>query len=117
MNAWMAVDAYHRGNRPEKMFFVVGQTLTSEYSISHVMHSTFDCEVKLDVNAGVPIVGDAHMLLGWNLKQVHASKGFEVRNGPVAGKLYSIFLEIRESAPIQFIRRKDLRTRIENMYK
>jgi len=114
--AWKVVDAYHQDNRPERIFLVYGQTLTSEYSISHIVHSSYDCEVKLDVNAGMPIVADAHMLLGWSLKRVHAAKGFEVRNRPAPGCLYSVFMEVRDSGPIQTILRKDLQIRVSKMY-
>lgn len=67
--------------------------LTTEYCISHVTQSTYGCQVKLEVDAGLPLMAETNMFLGYNLKRVSASMAFGVRGPRAEGCLYSVFLE------------------------
>jgi hypothetical protein len=120
MKAWVAVNSYFAANRPKKLFLVTGQTLTSEYSITHKQALQNECEIHLEANAGVPVVAEANMLLGYNVKRVSASVGFEVCSQKFdqmsERRLYSVFLEVYESDPINFIRSKLLAPRLKAMY-
>lgn len=120
MKAWVAANSYFAANRPKRLFLVTGQTLTSEYSITHKEGLANECEIHLEANAGVPIVAEANLLLGYNVKRVSASIGFEVRSQTFdqmsQRRLYSVFLNVFESAPINIIRSKRLAPRLKEMY-
>ena len=116
MHAWKAVNSYFR-SRPDKIFLVTGQTLTSKYALSHKQHVTSECEIYIESNAGVPIAAEANVLLGRTLKKVSASMGFE-SHSPTNGseRLYSIFLETYESYPTHVMGPKRLLSKLKDMY-
>lgn len=114
----MAVNSYFTSGRPEKIFLVTGQTLTSEYAISHKEQMMSECEVYLEVSAGVPVIAEANILLGYTLKKASAAMGFE-NHSPVSnpGRLYTIFLETYESYPTNIIKAKRLVSKLTDMYR
>jgi hypothetical protein len=75
MHAWTRVDSYFK--RPNEIFLVTGQHLTSTYAISHKQYGSSDCEVVLDCSNSLPSSANASVLAQARVTKVHASMGFE----------------------------------------
>jgi hypothetical protein len=82
MHAWTRVDSYFK--RPNEIFLVTGQHLTSTYAISHKQYGSSDCEVVLDCSTSLPSSANAAVLAQARVTKVHASMGFEAVVGLAA---------------------------------
>jgi len=107
---WGYVTAYYGNLRPKRIFLVTGQTLTTEYWISHQETASVGCEVSIRGGIGVPNVIEGHIYWGEDIGNVRASLGFEIyarRKEDRPEQLHSIFFETVSSAPtIRFRRLK-----------
>ena len=72
MNAWVGVNSYFCRSRSKGIFLVLGQMPTLEYA--HNEQLAIECEVHLEANAGVSIVAESNMLLGYTVKRWKPSK-------------------------------------------
>jgi len=125
--AWEAACAAWSGSgRPDKIFLVTGQTLTSEYSICHQEQEQSGCETIIKTSVSLPSVVDGGVYLGTRCEQVSASTGFEISSRVQVGNerssdvlLHSIFFETTESSPINrfLFERPCLLTRVTSMYR
>lgn len=99
IDAWEWVKKNFSQNRPKEIFLVTGQTLTTEFSISHFENASAGCEIHVAADVAVPPVVEAGILVGRNFETVTAGVGFQttVSRGP---NFYSIFFEIEKSPPI-----------------
>jgi hypothetical protein len=103
--AWEVVNVHHGNNRPDKIFLVIEQTLTSGYAITHSQTLDDECELRLSARIPLPKEGDANVFMGYKTEKAHATFGFEVQGEELEGnKEYAIFLTIHESFPIQRLR-------------
>jgi hypothetical protein len=57
--AWEVVNVHHSNNRPDKIFLVMEQTLTSGYAITHKQTLDDECELRLSARIPLPKEGDA----------------------------------------------------------
>jgi len=73
MNACVGVNSYFGGSRSKWIFLVLGQMPTLEYAINH-NELAIEYEVHLEANAGVSIVAEPNMLLGYTLQKEEALK-------------------------------------------
>jgi hypothetical protein len=115
--AWEIVNVYHSNNRPDKIFLVVEQTLTSGYSITHKQATTDECELRLSAKVPLPKEGEAGIFMGYKTEKAHANFGFEVQ-GEEGNKKYAIFLTTHESFPIRRLKLakpSKLYTRVQDM--
>jgi hypothetical protein len=64
LRAWKLVKALY-DKSPSTIFLVTGQTLTSEYAISHQEEGTSGCEVIVEAKVGIPTVLDSNFLIGY----------------------------------------------------
>lgn len=117
--AWEVVNATYPTNRPEKIFLVTGQTLTSEYAISHQERVHEGCQVSVEAVAEIPSVTNTKVFLGHGYQKVSASFGFEVveRKSEQSPPCYSVYLEQHESSPMKRFQKRTLSSRLEKMYK
>ena len=120
-NAWEAINAAYSTCRPEKIFLVTGQTLTSEYSISHQEQNSIGCEINVNVESGIPSLVDAHAFLSNGCTTATASFGFEVMKRKLDGETsvpcYSIYFETYESFPSKRFQNPNLSSRLRTMYR
>jgi len=118
--AWAAVEARFAYNRPDRIFLVRGQTVTTEYAITHQEHEYSECEALLEATAGVPSVVDANVFLGHRLRHASASLGFEVsvqkENAGNQQRKYSVYLETVPSTPVKMLKRT-LYKRLSTMHR
>jgi len=98
--AWEIVNVHHSNNRPDKIFLVIEQTLTSGYAITHKQTLDDECELRLSIRIPLPKEGDASVFMGYKTEKAQATFGFEVQ-GEEGNKEYAIFLTIHESFPIR----------------
>lgn len=104
---WEFVTAHYGCHRPNKIFLVTGQTLTTEYWISHQEHLSMGCEVSIEGETGITNIIDGKTYWGNGLRRVRASFGFEVssqRNNDGEERLHSIFFDTESSFPINRFR-------------
>ena len=120
---WEFVTAHYGRRRPSKIFLVTGQTLTTEYWISHQEHQSMGCEVYIEGEVGIPDIVEGQTYWGYGLGRVRASLGFEVSAGKANDgeeRLYSIFFDTEASWPINRFRalksNSERAHRIEKMY-
>lgn len=107
IRAWEWVNAVFRDPRPDKIFLVIGQTLTPEFAIAHQQERALDCEIMLEPFVGIPEIVKAKGILGYQFRNVSASLGFKLSPTVAAAgdpTLYSIFIEIFSSKVIRRIR-------------
>lgn len=103
---WDWVNAIYKGDgRPKEIFLVTGQTLTTEYSISHIDQRSQSCDVFLEGGADVPTLAGGGLFIGEGLgiKEVAATSGFVSPpkcSGRNEADLHSIFLKVERSKPI-----------------
>jgi hypothetical protein len=112
--AWDVVNATYPTNRPEKLFLVTGQTLTSEYAISYQEQQCSRCEVSVEGKAGIPSMVDSRVFYGHGCQRVVASFGFEVvaqNSGADDTASYSVYLEKFESSPMKRFQKEGLLVR------
>lgn len=106
--AWRWVNATTTTKRPDNIFLVTGQTLASEYAISHVESLSAACSISVEAKVSVPGVADVNFLLGNDVVTISASTGFEVVNREAREnedpRLFSLFLEVVESGPMKALR-------------
>jgi hypothetical protein len=119
--AWVAVNAIVPNSRPESIFLVTGQTLTTEYSITHQSEERSGCDIFLSANAEVPSIIQANAHLGYGYQKVTASSGFEVRTNASEDaryKHYSVYLQVHKSFPQKqwSVFPKSLKVRLEDMF-
>lgn len=106
--------------RPNYIFYVTGQTLVSEYAISHIENTNSTCSVSFETAAAIPSVADVNVLLRHEVKRISASAGFEVierkedRDGNP--RFYSVFLEVNKSYPLKLIGKSPNYSRVPNVY-
>lgn len=102
--AWGWVNDNYPQNRPKEIFLVIGQTLTTEYSISHFENGSESCEIFVAADITVPAAFEAEVLVGRNFEKVTAAAGFQKVVSKASQKegpgLHSIFLEVEKSPPI-----------------
>jgi len=103
--AWGYVENAYPNNRPDSIFLVVGQTLSSEYAICHQVNKSDSCEISVKANVAIPVVMESHFLLGYELEMVNASNGFQQMTKKQGSQLHTLFLKVHESAPIKMFRR------------
>lgn len=116
--AWAYVNAENEV-RPQKIFLVVGQILTSEYSISHQETGTTSCKIELSFNTDLPPLGSAKLVTGYECERVQSSAGFQLvkRKSESGDSLHSIFLKVVESKPMSFIRKASLIQRLVQVHR
>lgn len=106
VRAWEWVNAVFRNPRPDKIFLITGQTLTSEFAIAHQQERASECEILLEPRVGIPKIVEAKGILGYQFQNVSASLGFKF-SPPAATEgspiLYSVFIEIFGSKVIRRI--------------
>ena len=98
VEAWDYVQ--RRFPRPKEIFLVTGQTLTREYTISHVENLQEKCVVQVGADVGVPAMVDAGVFLGRGFEKVTPSTGFQITSPRENPCYHSIFLEVYPSSPI-----------------
>jgi len=116
-NAWEAVNALYQETRPDRIFLVVGQTMTTEYSITHQDEDTHGCDIHVSANVELPTIIGAKAHLGYAYQSVAASAGFEVMMKSDGHS--SVYLEVYSSPPqlrINILQRP-LKVRLEGMFK
>src|SRR5215471_12834886 len=115
--AWTVVNSYYAHERPSKIFLVVGQTMTTEYSITHQHEQSSGCAIILSGKVDIPSVLGGNTLFGWGIEKAIASTGFET-SMKGAGH-HSVFLDVYPSSPMKIISilDKSLKVRIGNMFK
>jgi hypothetical protein len=121
VRAWEAVNAMPYGTkRPEKIFLVTGQTLTSEYNISHQEHTCTGCEIAVEASAEILSLANAKLFMGSACQKVSACFGFEVaarKSGAEdAAPCYSVYLEQYESFPMKRFQKETLSARLVQMF-
>jgi hypothetical protein len=118
--AWVAVEARYGSKRPDRIFLVTGQTLATEYALTHQEHNAVVCEATVEASVQLPSIVNAEVFLGHGLKKASASIGFDFCQMKTLcdgrPRQYSLFLETFESAPIKLLSRR-LSTRIAAMHK
>jgi hypothetical protein len=123
---WEFVTAHYGRLRPKRIFLVTGQTMTSEYSISHQEQRSVDCEVYIEGEAGIPSLIEGRAYWGYEIGRVSASRGFEIsarrslRDG--TEQLHSIFFNTElPSAPLnrfkKLIPNSSRLRKVQRMYK
>lgn len=117
IKAWEWVNAVYGDSRPDKIFLVTGQTLTTEYAISHHESQPVCCEIVVEGSGGLPTSFDANRRLGYyDLRRVSATAGFDLvrrrQQGNDSPTQWTVFLEVFESKPLKRIRSSSLFTRI-----
>lgn len=118
--AWRYVNADPL-ERPDEIFLVTGQTLASEFAISHVESASASCEISFEAAAGVTNMANASFLVSRDVRSISASRGFLVVKKQLGrndkSQLFSIFLEMKYSKPMKTIRRKGrLVARLQNVF-
>jgi hypothetical protein len=123
-SVWEFVTAYYGRDRPKKIFLVTGQTLTTDYSISHQECTSVGCEVSLGGGVGIPNIIEGRTYWGYEIGKVRASLGFEIsarRSEESPEQLHSIFFETETSRPMNRFRRLKPNSpqsrHIESMYR
>jgi hypothetical protein len=101
--AWDWVNA-NVTNRPDSIFLVTGQTLASEYAISHVEGASSSCAISFKASVKIPEVADLSFLFGSDVQSISASVGFEDVKKSEGGSghsapQFSIYIEIVPSGP------------------
>jgi hypothetical protein len=116
--AWDWVNGLPR--RPNYIFYVTGQSLVSEYAISHIENKSSSCSFSFEAAAAVSSVADVSFLLRHEVKRISASAGFEVieKKMDERGKprLYSVFLEANNSYPSKLMGKSPDYARVLNVY-
>ena len=97
-HAWEWVNARSDRNRPQKIFLVLGQTMTNQYAISHYAEETSTCEVHLRADADFPSIAKLSVLTGYSWGEVSTSAGFQFMK-PRDNRLHSVFFNVLESYP------------------
>jgi hypothetical protein len=119
VRAWEWVNAVYPGSRPNKIFLVVGQTLTPEFSIAHQEAHASDCEVVIEPSVGIPEIMDAHAIFGYDFQKVSASSGFR-HFSTSDSTLHSVFMETFDSKVMKRIRFRlgsTLHSRVESAFR
>jgi hypothetical protein len=118
--AWEAVEA-RLDRRPDRIFLVMGQTLTTEYAITHQEYDYSGCEASVELKVTAPPVVGTNIFLGHGFQHASAAMGFEIsaKKDPADEKPreYSVFLETHESAPITRLKRRSLVARLKSMHR
>ena len=116
--AWKWVNTYPERERPDRIFGIWGQYLTNEYSIAHQQGTSSECEILVNSSFGISQTTQVSALMGHRCQYASASAGFtEYRGGDDLTK-YSIFLQVMESFPMNFIPYERKRSvRIDNAFK
>lgn len=106
--AWEAVTARCGARRPDKIFLVKGQTLSSEYWICHQERNERFCEATVETSTSLPSALEGGVLLGTGFHRVTASTGFEISppipTGAPNPPLYSVYFETEDSFPINLFK-------------
>ena len=115
--AWKWANTFGR-DRPCKIFGVTGQTLSNEYSIAHHQGNASECEIVVEPKIGIPKLAEGSILLGHQCQKASASVGFNDHREGDPSILYSIYFEVIESYPVNFIPYdRSIIVRIENAFK
>jgi len=121
MNAWERVNAYYESERPKEIFLVTGQYLASSYAVAHKTFGSLECEVVLESNVQIPNVVEGNVSAGFSIKKAHAEEGFEYifrKREDQDASQYSIILDTyrAKSGPLQRLKGRSLKTRVEEQY-
>ena len=102
--AWKWANTFG-ASRPNKIFLITGQTLSNEFAIAHIQEDDSEIEIILEPKAGVAQAVEINPSIGYHVSRAKASAGFcEYRPASSdVSRLYSLFFEIIESTPINFI--------------
>lgn len=100
--AWKWANTFGR-ERPNKIFGVSGQTLTNEYSIAHHQGNSSECEILVEPNISIPKVAEVSSVLGHQCRKASASIGFNDHRSGDDSSMYSVFFEVIESGPMNFL--------------
>lgn len=103
--AWKRIEDYYqgRGPLPEKIFLVQGQTLSSEFAISHRRCQDGACDVMIEADTQIPATVDANFLVSCGVKRASPAMGFERRQKQGDGiPMWSIFLQTFDSFRLNF---------------
>jgi len=115
--AWEKVNKYWPGNRrPQRIFCVTGQTLSSTYAIAHSASSSAECLVTLEAKGGFPDVADAEIIANYKIDKAHATYGFQQKKEALGDEEYVLFLDPRWSGPMRSFRHVHLQ-RLKELYR
>jgi hypothetical protein len=115
--AWEKVNKYWPGNRrPQRIFCVTGQTLSSTYAIAHSASSSAECLVTLEAKGGFPDVADAEIIANYKIDKAHATYGFQKKKEDLGDEEYVLFLDLRWSGPMRSFRHVHLQ-RLKELYR
>ena len=116
--AWKWVQTFPDRERPDKILGMWGQYLTDEYSIAHHQGKSCEFEITVESSVGIPHTAEVSSLLGYRCKSASASTGFSEYRGGNDSTKYSIFIQVLESYPMNFIPYEPKRyARIQNAFK
>jgi hypothetical protein len=103
--AWEAANAlYAADGKPDKIFLVLEQTLTSKYSIAHKQGASNECEIRF--YASIPLPANASAVGSYKYESAKATLGFEMMPDEGEGQdksEYSIFLDVSYATPSRTI--------------
>ncbi len=121
MHAWARVNAYYDGDRPKEIFLVIGQHLSPSYAITHQKNGSFECEVLLEADVGIPSVVEGKGFGRLAIKNAYANFGFEQsakKSSETDPINYTIFLHTYncKSKPLQPFKRA-LKSRVLEQYR
>jgi hypothetical protein len=102
--AWKWANTFG-ASRPNKLFLITGQTLSNEFAIAHIQEEDAEIEIILEPKAGLAQAVEINPSVGYHVSHARASAGFsEYRPASSdVSRLYSLFFEIIESTPVNFI--------------
>lgn len=102
--AWKWANTFG-SSRPNKIFLITGQTLTNEYAIAHIQEENSEIEIIFEPKVGVAQAIEIDPSIGYHVSRATASAGFSEYRPASAdvSRLYSVFFEVIESTPINFI--------------
>jgi len=103
---WQLVKTRFKKRQPKSIFLVTGQTLTSNYKITHQQTTSTGCELRIEYDPGHPVAFKSHVLshnlhLGYGYRSVSGLQGFEITKTDYDIKaMSSVFLEVVESQTV-----------------
>ena len=117
LDVWKRVDSYFPESKPEGLFLVTGQLLTSEFCISHKEYGASTCEVILNLVRDPPPILSPQEILSYGCDRVVGLTGFEqvLKKEEGDTRKYSIFLETFYSPRIhqfEFKKGQTIRARV-----
>jgi hypothetical protein len=106
VHAWEFVKTTLAGDKPKEIFFVIGQTMTTEYAIDHIQDKTSVCNIEVEANHEIPVTFKLNNLVGTNYQHASFVGGrldMKKRLGEDGSPLYhSVFLDVSRKSPRLF---------------